>query len=460
MQFRLTPLLLFLLAGCSSNKEAATRSRPPNIVIILADDLGYGDLGTYGHPTIRTPHLDGMAAEGMKFMQFYTGASVCTPSRAALLTGRLPVRSGMADDALRVIFPPSEGGLPSSEITIAEALKKEGYATAAIGKWHLGHREEHLPTSQGFDQYFGIPYSNDMSPSTTPWGRAREFPPLPLMRDAETIEEEPDQRQITRRYTEEAVRFIEENRDGPFFLYVPHTFPHVPLFASEAFEGNSPRGLYGDVVEELDWSVGQILKTLRDYDLAEITLVVFTSDNGPWLTEQLEGGSAGLLYNGKGTTWEGGMRVPAIAWWPGVIAAGETTDALATTMDLFTTALSLAGAELPNDRVIDGMNLSPVFVDATANVRDVVHYYRGTRLWAFRKGPWKMHYVTQSAYVGDSPVERTPPALFHLDHDPSERFEVSAEYPDVLVDLQRAAEAHMATLKPGPSQLKIPTWTE
>ena len=412
MQFRLIPLLLILLAGCSADKEAATRSRPPNIVIILADDLGYGDLGTYGHPTIRTPHLDAMAADGMKFMQYYTGASVCTPSRAALVTGRLPVRNGMADDMVRVIFPPSEGGLPAGEITIAQALKERGYATAAIGKWHLGHREEHLPTSQGFDRYFGIRYSNDMSPPTNPWGRAREFPPLALMRDAETIEEEPDQRQITRRYTEEAVQFIEENRDGPFFLYMPHTFPHIPLFASEAFVGNSPRGLYGDVVEELDWSAGQILDRLRDHDLAETILVVFTSDNGARLTEQLGGGSAGLLRNGKRTTWEGGMRVPAIAWWPGTIAAGMTTDALATTMDLFTTALNLAGAVLPTDRVIDGIDLSPVFQDATADIRDVVHYYRGTRLWAFRKGPRKMHYVTQSPYVGDSPVERTPPHFF------------------------------------------------
>ncbi len=279
--FSILLLISLLLPGCTS-PPASSRGDIPNVVILFADDLGYGDLGVYGHPTIRTPNLDRMAAEGMKFTQFYVGASVCTPSRAALLTGRLPLRSGMVNDRFRVIFPPSEGGLPESEITLAEALKTKGYATACIGKWHLGHRPEHLPTNQGFDQYFGLPYSNDMSPALTPGSANRGDPPLPLLRGTETIEEEPDQRELTRRYTEEAIQFIRDNKDRPFFLYLPHTFPHVPLFASDAFEGKSPRGLYGDVVEELDWSTGQILTTLRDLGLAENTFVFFTSDNGPW----------------------------------------------------------------------------------------------------------------------------------------------------------------------------------
>jgi len=270
----------------------------PNIIILFADDLGYGDIGPFGHPTIQTPHLNRMAREGMRLTQFYVAASVCTPSRAGLLTGRLPVRSGMASDERRVLFPNSKGGLPDEEITIAEALKKEGYATAAIGKWHLGHLPEHLPTEHGFDRYYGVPYSNDMKTD------ANGEKGVPLVRNKTIVEYPATQRTLTRRYTEEALSFIEANETQPFFLYLPYTFPHVPLHASEAFRDTSARGLYGDVVEEIDWSVGQILGTLRDRGLAKNTLVVFTSDNGPWLTQDLRGGSAGLLRGGKGSTWE------------------------------------------------------------------------------------------------------------------------------------------------------------
>ncbi len=447
--FRILPFLV--LVGCGTNAA-------PNIVIIFADDLGYGDLGPYGHPTISTPHIDAMAAEGLKFTQFYTGAPVCTPSRAALLTGRLPVRSGMAHDATRVLFPPSRGGLPQDEFTIAEALKANGYATGVVGKWHLGHRSEHLPARHGFDYYFGIPYSNDMLPAPNSQGRARDYPPLPLMRGAETIATSPDQRLLTQQYTEEALRFMRKHRDRPFFLYLPHTFPHVPIYASERFEGTSARGLYGDVVEELDWSTGQILEELRKLGLAENTLVVFTSDNGPWLTEHLEGGSAGLLHDGKGTTWEGGMRVPMVAWWPGVIEGGRTTDALATTMDLYATALSLAGASMPQDRLVDGTDLMPVLSDPDSDVRDVVYYYRGTRLFAVRKGPWKLHFVTQSAYVGDSPVSHDPPALYQLDHDPSERFNVAVDHPGVIREILGVVAEHEKGLVRVPTQLDIPEW--
>ena len=446
-------ILCLLLTGCGDSTKG-----PPNIIVIFADDVGYGDLSVQGHPTIRTPHLDRMAAEGLRFTQFYTGASVCTPSRAALLTGRLPVRSGMGDDRVRVIFPPSPGGLPADEVTIAEMLKKAGYATGIIGKWHLGHRAGHLPVDHGFDYYFGIPYSNDMSPATSGGARAQTYPPLPLMRNAEIIEEEPDQRLITRRYAEEAVAFIRTHADAPFFLYVPHSMPHIPIFASEAFEGTSTRGLYGDVIEELDWSVGEILAAVREIGREHNTLVVFTSDNGPWLTVNLAGGSAGLLKDGKGTTWEGGMRVPGIAWWPGRIKAGGTTHALATTMDLFATAAGLAGEAMPEGRVMDSIDLMPVLLDANAHVRETVYFYRGTRLFAVRQGPWKLHYITQSAYVGDAPVAQDPPLLFHLDRDPSERFNVAERNPEVVAAISKGVLAHREALVMAPSQLRVPEW--
>ena len=301
----------------------------PNFIIIFTDDQGYGDLGVYGHPTIKTPSLDRMAFEGQKWTSFYVAASVCTPSRAGLLTGRLPVRSGMSSDKRRVLFPDSKGGLPETEITIARMLKTAGYSTAAIGKWHLGHLPQYLPTSHGFDHYYGIPYSNDMDIQEEIKGYDDYFAifndpkvetfNVPLMRDTFIIERPAEQTTITKRYTQEAVKYITENKEHPFFLYVAHSFPHVPLFTSEEFKGKSERGLYGDVIEEIDWSVGEILKTLKEEGLDKNTLVVFTSDNGPWLIFGTNGGSAGLLYGGKGTSYEGGVREPAIFWWPETI---------------------------------------------------------------------------------------------------------------------------------------------
>lgn len=449
---------LLWLAGCAPSTDT---DRPPNLVIIFADDLGYGDLGVYGHPTIRTPHLDRMAAEGMKFTQFYTGASVCTPSRAALLTGRLPVRSGMASDTRRVLFPDSKLGLPAEEITIAEALKEQGYATAAFGKWHLGHLPPYLPTRNGFDTYFGIPYSNDMDRTVGGTWQEIFWEPriaswnVPLMRDEDIVERPADQRTITKRYTEEAVQFIRAHRDEPFFVYLAHSMPHVPLFRSDAFADVSRRGRYGDVVEEIDWSVGQVLDALRAEGLAENTLVFFTSDNGPWLVFDTHGGSAGLLHGGKGMTWEGGMRVPGLAWWPGTIAPGSVNNTVTSTMDLFATALSMAGHALPDDRVIDGRDLLPVLTGAsTEPVRDVYFYYRGTTLYAARKGPWKAHFITQWAYVADSVrVEHDTPRLFHLDHDPSEQYDVAATHPDVIADIRAEVERHQASLDARPTQL-------
>ncbi|HXG12495.1 MAG TPA: sulfatase [Gemmataceae bacterium] len=452
----LTVLTLALLGPAAA--PAAVR---PNIVVIFADDLGYGDLSCYGHPTIRTPHLDRMAAEGMRFTSFYAAAEVCTPSRAALLTGRLPPRNGMASDKRRVLFPNSAGGLPDKEITLAEALKAKGYATACIGKWHLGHLPPYLPTRHGFDSYFGIPYSNDMDRVADPkLGRSIFFAPkveywnVPLMRDDQIIERPAHQPTLTKRYTEEAVRFIRANKERPFFLYLAHTMVHVPLFVSAAFAGKSPRGLYGDAVEEIDWSVGQVLQTLRDEKLAERTLVVFSSDNGPWLIFNQHGGSAGLLRDGKGTTWEGGMRVPGIFWRPGLVQAGVVTQEMASTLDVFTTALKLAGAEVPSDRIIDGLDLTPVLTGTGPSPRQTMFYYRGTRLFAVRKGPFKAHFITQSGYDKDKAVEHDPPLLYHLGHDPAERFDVAKEHPDVIADIKWEVAAHREKMQLGENQLE------
>jgi arylsulfatase A len=438
----------------------AEEKRPPNLVILFCDDLGYGDLGCFGHPTIRTPHLDQMAREGMKFTNFYAAACVCTPSRAGLLTGRLPVRSGMCSDRRRVLFPDSAGGLPEHEVTLAEALKERGYATGCIGKWHLGHLPPYLPTSNGFDSYFGIPYSNDMDRvADSKLGRSIFLKPrieywnVPLLRDTREIERPANQHTITRRYTEEAVQFIRANRDKPFFLYLAHNMPHVPLFTSKAFANKSLRGLYGDVVAEIDWSVGQVLDVLRKEKLASRTLVAFTSDNGPWLIFDQLGGSAGLLRGGKGSTWEGGMREPCLMWWPGVIKGGSVCTDLASTMDLYTTGISLAGGKVPKDRIVDGVDLTPVLKGTGSSPRQSMFFYRGTRLFAVRKGPYKAHFLTQAGYGQARPEKHGVPLLFQLEHDPSEKYNVARAHPEVLAEIAKLVEDHQAKLKRGKDQL-------
>jgi arylsulfatase A len=464
----LTTLALAIMAiiGLSirTYAESSAAGNRPNIIIILADDLGWGDLACYGHPSIRTPNLDRLAGEGMRFTDFYSAAEVCTPSRAALLTGRYPIRSGMCDDRYRVLRRNSAGGLPAEEITLAQGLKTVGYATACIGKWHLGNYMNdpaHHPLRHGFDYYYGLPHSNDMNPTpaapkdaTSRLDQEAEWWAAPLFRNEKLIECPADQTTLTRRYTEEAIKFIHEHRHDPFFLYLAHTFPHVPLFASAKFKGQSRRGLYGDVVQEIDWSVGELVAALRHEGLDKNTFVFFTSDNGPWLIQGEAGGSAGPLKDGKGSTWEGGMREPGIAWWPGRIPQGIVTHEMACTMDLFTTSLKLAGAEVPTDRVIDGVDIRPLLFGKGASQRPPFFYYRGTQLYAVRKGPFKAHFVTRSGYGPDPAVPHQPPLLYDLGHDPGERFDVASSHPDVLADFDKEVERHRRTVMPAKNQLE------
>jgi arylsulfatase A-like enzyme len=360
---------------------------------------------------------------------------VCSPSRAALLTGRLPIRTGIN----RVLNPKSTGGIQANEVTIADALRKKGYATTCIGKWHLGHLEPYRPLRHGFDHYYGLLYSNDMTP-------------VGLYRDDTEIENPVQQETLTERYAEEALRFLKEHGDKPFFLYLPYTMPHVPLAASPKFTGRSKRGLYGDAVETIDWSAGQILKALRDGRLADNTFVFFSSDNGPWLSRGLDGGSAGLLRQGKGSTWEGGVREPGIAWWPGKIKAGVVSSELAATMDLFTTSLQLAGAEIPTDRPIDGKSLLPILFSTGPGERQFIYYYIDGKLTAIRKGPWKAHFLTQVEFGGKIRELHDPPLLFNLEEDPSERHEVAKEHPEIVNDLVLEAEKHKREVRPGKPQ--------
>lgn len=469
MKYKLSPkrftpalsLLLWALAYAFPVSDAFAQKAPsPNFIIIFTDDQGYGDLGCFGHPTISTPNLDRMAAEGQKWTSFYVAANVCTPSRAALMTGRLPIRSGMFSDKRRVLFPDSDGGLPQSEITIARHLKKKGYRTAAIGKWHLGHLPAYLPTSHGFDSYLGIPYSNDMDrvndvDRDEAFARPKiEYFQVPLMRDTTVIQRPADQNTIVKRYTEEAIKIIKESKKAPFFLYMAHSLPHVPLFASKDFLGTSERGLYGDVIEEIDWSVGQILATLKKEGLDKNTYVVFTSDNGPWAVFNEQGGSAGLLFGNKGTSYEGGVRVPTIFWGPGRVKPGVISG-MGSTLDLLPTFGKLAGIPLPTDRIYDGYDLSEVLHKGAASPRDEMYYYHGSHLFAARKGAYKLVYYQNNPLGYPEKLEKLAKyQLFNLLHDPSEKYDLADEHSEVVREIEAMVARHREKATPAATHLE------
>ena len=415
----------------ASAAAMATRSsgRPPNFVVIFVDDMGYGDLGCYGAEQIKTPRLDQMAAEGIRFTDFYCCAPVCTPSRAGLMTGRYPIRSGLT----RVLFPNSKSGIDDSEITIAQVLQEQGYATACFGKWHLGHHPENLPTRHGFDYYYGVPYSNDMEV------KRRGDPPLPLMRNEEIAEQPANQDTLTKRYTEEAIGFIRQHKHRPFFVYLPHTMVHIPLHVSDDFRDTSARGLYGDAVEEIDWSTGAILDEIKALDLDEDTLVCFTSDNGPWLVMEENGGSAGPLRDGKGTTFEGGMRMPCIARWPGSITPGRVEHAPASTLDFLPTFAALAGGTAPKDRVIDGKDITGVFLGTGSRADEEFFYYHGQELRAYRSGKWKLKRPFKGKVYGRA--LQHPTLLYDIVRDPGETTNLASQYPQVVARMEQAMDA-------------------
>ncbi len=402
----------------------AADAKPLNVILMYADDLGWGDLGCYGSP-LSTPHLDKAAREGTRFTNCLSANPVCSPSRAALLTGRYPTRVGVPV----VLFPASKTGLNEGEQTLAQLLKAKGYKTQCVGKWHLGHLAPHLPTYKGFDHYFGIPYSNDMSPR---W----------LMDGEKVIEEQATLETLTPRYTERAVKFIEENKSSPFFLYFPHTYPHIPLAASSAFRGKSPYGIYGDVVSELDWSVGQIMETLRKHGLDRNTLFLFSSDNGPWFQ-----GSPGKLRGRKGMTWEGGVRVPLIAWRPGVVAKNRVCHSLVSTMDIVPTVCAMTGAARPT-RPTDGIDITPLLTGAKSELdRDVILYFDSINVQCARSGKWKLHFsrynnVTYSPApaAGRKNIRLKNPELYDVVADPDESFDVAAENPEVVKRLVARVE--------------------
>ncbi len=449
-------ILFMITTNCQPQQDVL-----PNVVIIFTDDQGYGDVGNFGATGFVTPSLDKMAREGMRFTHFYSAQAVCSASRAALLTGCYPNRIGIHG----ALMPWAEHGIHEDEVTIAEMLKEIGYATGMFGKWHLGHHEKFLPLQHGFDEYLGIPYSNDMWPvdfdgspiteeSSRPW-KAR-YPPLPLIEGNEKIRELTTlegQNILTTLYTEKAIEFIQKHKDNPFFLYVPHSMPHVPLGVSDKFKGKSIQGFYGDVMMEIDWSVGEILKALEENNLEDNTLVIFTTDNGPWLNFGNHAGSTGGLREGKGTSFEGGQRVPCIMKWPGNVPEGEVCNNLAATLDILPTLAEITGATLP-DHKIDGVSILPLLKgDKNANPRDhLYYYYRQNSLEAVRKDNWKLVFPHPArSYVGVLPGNDGWPgeynqidvefALYNLRRDPGEEYDVKELYPEIVKELESLAQS-------------------
>ena len=443
---------IFALAVALFSTSAFAAKQPPNIVLIFMDDQGYQDVGVFGSKTIKTPHLDRMAGEGMKFTDFYSLAAVCSPSRAGLMTGCYPPRVGITG----VLFPRHTIGLNPEETTVAEVLKTRGYATAAVGKWHIGHLPKFLPTNHGFDSYFGIPYSNDMDGvkgkdrnldrawverDITPWN-------VPLLRDTKEIERPVDQNTLTTRYTQEAQKFIRTNKDKPFFLYMPHTMPHIPLFVSDKFYTKDPKHAYIRTIEELDDSIGQMLKTLKETGVDDNTLVVFTSDNGPWhLKLRHHGGSALPLRGAKFSTWEGGMRVPTIMRWPGKIPAGSVCSEVAAACDLLPTFAKLAKAELPK-RKIDGKNIWRLMSgrEGAKSPHKAFYFYRGTGLRAVRSGEWKLH-IGGGGRKQKQDDKKPALSLYNLSKDIGETTDVAAENEKIVQRMYKRAQSFDKALK-------------
>ena len=438
--------VLLLSALPPESRPAAQRL--PNFIVIFADDMGYGDIGPFSDRTgaakPRTPNLDRMSTEGVRLTSFYVAQAVCSASRAALLTGSYSNRVGITG-ALNHL---STTGINANETTIAELLRTKGYTTAIAGKWHLGHEKPFLPLQNGFDQYLGLPYSNDMWPRHP---TRKDFPDLPLIDGNDVVKLDPDQTQLTTMYTERAVKFVERNRNTPFFLYVAHAMPHVPLFVSDKYKGKSKQGLYGDVIEEIDWSVGRILDAVKRANLDGNTLVIFTSDNGPWLSYGNHGGTRNQLREGKGTSFDGGTRVPFVARWPGRIPKGTVSALPAMTIDLLPTFAGLAGASVPGDRIIDGRDVWPVLSNPSRAraPHDALYFYWGNELHAVRSGRWKLHLPHTYQSLERAGADGAPGAymrkeielsLFDLDADPGETKNVAAENPDIVKELLAIAE--------------------
>lgn len=464
--FRLTyrPILVLFFVSIASllaNRVIAQKKKGtlPNIIIIFCDDLGYGDIPAYGGTQTETPYLNQLAREGMRFTEFYAAQAVCSASRAGLLTGCYPNRIGISG----ALGPGSKTGIHEQEITLAEMLKTRGYATGIFGKWHLGDAKKFLPLQHGFDTYFGLPYSNDMWPvnydgvpyNDTSIYRGR-YPELPLIKDnriIERIQTLDDQASLTTRYTQEAIRFIEANKQQPFFLYLPHSMPHVPLAVSTKFKGKSKQGLYGDVLMEIDWSVGQILKSVQEHGLDKNTLIVFTSDNGPWMNYGNHAGSSGGLREGKGTSYEGGQKVPCLMRWPEKIPAGTICTQLAATIDLFPTIAKIVNAALPK-QTIDGINILPLLLNPTAApIREsFYYYYRQNNLEAVRNLQYKLVFAHEGrSYINQVPGKNgfpgpapenvpAPMALYDLRRDPGERYDVQSAHPEIVEQLLQLAE--------------------
>ncbi len=436
---------LFLFQGIVQ-AEKNPNNQTPNIVLIYLDDMGYGDISLTGAVGYRTPNIDRLAIEGMLFTHFYAPQAVCTASRAGLLTGCYPNRIGMTG----AINHNSEIGINYDEVTIAEMLKKRGYNTAIFGKWHLGCQPQFLPLRHGFDEFYGIPYSNDMGPNHP---RNKTYPPLPLIEGENVVSINPDQTEFTTQFTNRTIKFIKKNRNNPFFVYLAHPMPHVPLHVSDKFKGKSEQGMFGDVMMEIDWSIEQILKTLKELKLEKKTLIIFTSDNGPWLNYGNYAGSSGGFREGKGTTFEGGQRLPCLMMWKGVIPSGTICNNIASGIDILPTIAAITDAPLPEHK-IDGINLLPLLKgNFEANPRNTFYfYYRKNSLEAVRKGQWKLVFNHSGrTYTKHNPGNNGTPGLvdgdfvfegglYNLRRDPGERYDVQDLYPEIKEDLEKLAE--------------------